>query len=137
MNQLRVCDGLVTGKSTAGEDNDGCDELEQLTRIEKRDEGLFSNKSEYEKPVTAVTVNARNGLGHHQPVTYPSQGTTIQVLNVKSGHWETGWHQLTSKGSRYLCQNPKGESVQVERKLIRQPTRVPSPHLPLNSEALT
>jgi len=139
MNQLRVCDGLVTGKSTAGEDCDGCDELEQLTRIEKRDEGLFSNKSEYEKPVTAVTVNARNGLGHHQPVTYPSQGTTIQVLNVKTNEWESGWHQIAgAKGSaRALCSNPKGDSVQIERKRIRQPTLLPSPHLPLNSEALT
>ena len=139
MNQLRVCDGLVTGKSTAGEDCDGCDELEQLTRIEKRDESLFSNKSEYEKPVTAVTVNARNGLGHHQPVTYPSQGTTIQVLNVKTNEWESGWHQIAgAKGSaRALCSNPKGDSVQIERKRIRQPARLPSPHLPPNSETPT
>lgn len=119
MNPLRVCDGLETGKSFAGEDCDGCDDLEKLTRKEKKDGEFFSNRSEYEKPVTVITVNARNGLGHHQPVTYPSQGTPIQVQSPKTGEWESGWYQITRKGSTYLCEDPKGDSYQIDKKRVR------------------
>ena len=128
------------GKTPVGNGCNGCNGLETIQVLEKKEPDLFSPIGECGPlPVTSVTSVSAQGSCHSAPITEPpfavtrrANGTPIQVQNVKTNEWESGWHQIAgAKGSaRALCSNPKGESVQVERKRIRQPTHLISPHLP-------
>ena len=132
------------GKTPVGNGCNGCNGLEAIQVLEKKEPDLFSPIGKCGPlPVTSVTSVSAQGSSHSAAITEPpfavtqrANGTPIQVQNVKTNEWESGWHQIAgAKGSaRALCSNPKGESVQVERKRIRQPTRLPSPHLPSNGE---
>jgi DNA-binding transcriptional ArsR family regulator len=63
--------------------------------------------SEHPKPVAVTGPNNPN--------------TPIDVMDVRTGQWQPGWQQIsTGSGSgRVLCIDPRGQSRQVERKLIR------------------
>ncbi|WP_216901142.1 DUF3854 domain-containing protein [Synechococcus sp. CCY 9618] len=76
-------------------------------------EGAFTLHSAHHLPFTA--------LPHPSP-PQQRQSQPIEVLDEKTGSWQTGWRQIgRGKGSAsVLCSDPAGKSRQVRKKLIRQ-----------------
>ena len=72
-------------------------------------------------PVPSVPSVPQTGFAVPDPFPIHSEPFRVDVLNAKTGQWETGWRQITtgSGSGTLLCSDPKGHSRQVERKRIR------------------
>jgi len=115
------------GKTPIGNGWNGCNGSEPLTRMrEKNIPPVSSIGSESAESVPSVPSVPYKGSHRSAPVPETSrpvpQGLPIDVQNVKTGEWETGWRQIsTGRGSgSLLCSDPAGQTRMVEKKRTRR-----------------